>query len=83
MRCVAGKTLTKRGAAAPIKVALGKKIRARRKKLQLSQEELAHRAGVHPTYLSAIERGERNLALENLYAIATALDMTLSELFRS
>lgn len=54
----------------------------RRQRLRLSQEELAHRAGVHPTYLSAIERGERNPALENLYAIATALDVTLAELFR-
>ena len=57
MRAVAGKALTKREAAAPIKVALGKKVRVRRKRLQLSQEELAHRAGVHATYLSAIERG--------------------------
>ncbi len=72
----------KRRAAAPIKSALGRKIRARRKKLRLSQEELAHRAGVHMTYLSAIERGARNPALENLYAIASALGMTLAELFR-
>ena len=33
---------------------LSRKIRVRRQKLGLSQEELAHRAGVHPTYLSAI-----------------------------
>lgn len=77
-----GKTLTKREAAAPIKIALGKKIRARRKRLGLSQEELAHRAGVHMTYLSAIERGERNPALENLCALANALDVTLAQLFR-
>ncbi len=76
------KTLTKREAAAPIKIALGEKVRARRKKLGFSQEELAHRAGVHTTYLSAIERGERNPALENLCAIANALGVTLAELFR-
>ncbi len=34
------------------------------------------------TYLSSIERGERNPALENLHAIATALDLVLSDLFR-
>jgi len=79
---VVGRTLTKHEAAAPIKIALGKKIRAHRKKLGLSQEELAHCAGVHATYLSAIERGERNPALENLYAIANALDLPLAELFR-
>jgi transcriptional regulator with XRE-family HTH domain len=79
---VAGKILTKHQAAAPVKIALGKRIKARRKKLGLSQEELAHRAEVHPTYLSAIERGERNPALENLCAIADALNVTLAELFR-
>ncbi len=78
-----GKTLTKREAAAPIKTAFGEKVRAQRKKMRLSQEELAHRASVHMTYLSAIERGERNPALENLYAIANALGVPLAELFRS
>ncbi len=75
--------MTKRETAAPIKRALGKKVRARRKKLGYSQEELAHRAGVHATYLSAIERGERNPALENLHAIAYALGVALADLFRS
>jgi transcriptional regulator with XRE-family HTH domain len=79
---VPGRSSAKREAAAPIKVALGKRIRTRRKKLKLSQEELAHRAGVHTTYLSAIERGERNPALENLHAISCALEISLSELFR-
>ncbi len=75
--------MTKREAAARIKIVLGETVRARRKRLGLSQEELAHRAGVHATYLSAIERGERNPALENLYALANALNITLSKLFRS
>ena len=74
--------MSKREAAGSVKVALGKKVRARRKKLRLSQEELAHRAGVHTTYLSAIERGERNPALENLCAISAALGVSLAELFR-
>ncbi len=74
--------LTKREAAARIKIVLGETVRARRKKLGLSQEELAHQAGVHPTYLSAIERGERNPALENLCAISNALGVPLAELLR-
>ncbi len=78
-----GRTQAKREAAAPIKAAFGEKVRAQRKKMGLSQEELAHRASVHVTYLSAIERGERNPALENLYAIANALGVPLAELFRS
>jgi len=47
----------------------------------LSQEELAHRAEVHATYLSAIERGQRNPSLENLCAIARALRVSLATLF--
>jgi len=47
----------------------------------LSQEELASKAGVHRTYLGGIERGERNPSLKNIAAIAKALDITLSELF--
>jgi XRE family transcriptional regulator, regulator of sulfur utilization len=74
--------LTKREAAARVKIVLGETVRTRRKRLGLSQEELAHIADVHPTYLSAIERGERNPALENLYAIACALGVPLAELFR-
>jgi transcriptional regulator with XRE-family HTH domain len=71
----------KRAEAQPIKVALGKRIRTLRRRQGLSQEELADRVGVHTTYLSAIERGERNPALENLHAIAQALGVTLAKLF--
>lgn len=46
-----------------------------------TQEELAHRAGVHVTYLSGIERGVRNPSLRNIRAIAKALDTTTAELF--
>lgn len=67
--------------AVSVKLALGKQIRHFRRGRALTQEELAIRAGVHPTYLAGIERGERNPALENLHAISTALDVTLAELF--
>jgi transcriptional regulator with XRE-family HTH domain len=39
----------------------------------LSQEELAARAGLHRTYISSVERGQRNVSLENIFAIARAL----------
>jgi transcriptional regulator with XRE-family HTH domain len=71
----------KKARAKAAKIALAKRIRAFRKERGLSQEELAHRIGVHPTYLSAIERAERNPALENLDATARALGVTLAELF--
>ena len=40
---------------------------------EFSQEELAEYAGIHPTYLSCIERGESNPTFEKLIALARAL----------
>jgi transcriptional regulator with XRE-family HTH domain len=59
----------------------GERVRELRQAKGLSQEELAFKAGVHRTYLGSIERGERNLSLKNIAAIAGALDITLPELF--
>lgn len=59
----------------------GKQVRAMRTAKGISQEELAFRAGVHRTYLSGIERGERNPSLKNIAAIAEALQVPLAELF--
>ena len=56
-------------------------IKTRREELQLTQEDLAEKAGIHRTYLSDIERGSRNLSLVNIERLAAALSMTLSELF--
>ena len=60
---------------------LGARVRELRLMRNLSQEELAFRAGVHRTYLGGVERGERNPSLKNIAAIAKALDVTLTELF--
>ncbi len=60
----------------------GDRIRKLRVDKKLSQEEIAHRAGVHRTYLGGIERGERNPSLRNIAALAKALGVNLSELFR-
>lgn len=46
----------------------------------LSQEELADRAGLHRTYISSIERGQRNISLENIFVIANALGAQPDEL---
>ena len=47
-----------------------------------SQEELAHRARVHQTYLSGVEGGKRNPSIDVLGRIAAALDVDIEELFR-
>jgi len=53
----------------------GENVRRRRQRLQLSQEELADKAGLHRTYIGSIERGERNVSLDNIVRIAEALGM--------
>ena len=45
-----------------------------------TQEELAERAGVHPTYLGSAERGERNVSIENIVALAKALKCSPKDL---
>ena len=62
-------------------VAFGAHIRTLRLSQELSQEEVAHRAGIHVTYLSGIERGKRNPSLKNLRRIAQALGVPIMELF--
>lgn len=55
-------------------------IRRERKKLRLSQEELAELAGVHRTYVGFVERSEINMTLTNLEKFAKALGVEASEL---
>lgn len=59
----------------------GVSVRAWRSRLGISQEELAGRAGLHRTYVCDIERGARNVSLENIEKLARALDISLSTLF--
>lgn len=65
-----------------LKRALAEAIRAARRAQRLSQEKLAARAGIHRTYMSAIERGKANVSLEVASRLAGALGVRLSELVR-
>jgi len=64
----------------PIRQAFGIKIRMRRFEMGITQEELAERANLHPTYVGSAERGERNVSLENIVLIARALDYSPKDL---
>jgi transcriptional regulator with XRE-family HTH domain len=55
-------------------------IRALRLRLEMSQERLAERSGLHRTYIGAIERGERNITLITLDRIASALGVPATDL---
>lgn len=68
--------------AKDLKSVLGARIRKERKSREWSQEQLAEVCGMHWTYIGQVERGERNLTLQSIHAIAKALDMKISDLFR-
>ncbi|WAW10604.1 helix-turn-helix transcriptional regulator [Oxalobacter vibrioformis] len=59
---------------------LGGEIRRRRLELGLSQEELATLCDLHRTYIGSVERGERNVSLQNIVSIAYALKYKPSQL---
>ena len=60
---------------------LGKRVRELRTERDLTQEQLADRAGITWGYVSAIERATKSATIETLTAIAKGLDVSLSELF--
>lgn len=61
----------------------GAAVRSRREDLGFSQEQLAELAGMHRTYVGSIERGERNVSLENIVKLCDALRIKPSSLMGS
>lgn len=59
----------------------GELARRLRQEKGYSQEEFAFRVGLHQTYVSSVERGERNVTIQTADRIARALGITLTELF--
>lgn len=59
-----------------LRAIVGRNIRREREKQGIPQDELAHRADIHVTYLSGIENGRRNITLGVLEKLATALRVT-------
>ncbi|WP_053217232.1 helix-turn-helix domain-containing protein [Virgibacillus senegalensis] len=65
----------------PITKVIGERIRVLRKHQELSQEELAHLAELHPTYIGQLERGEKNPTIHTIHKITMALEVPISQLF--
>jgi len=62
--------------------AFGRRVRQLRSERGWSQERLAEECGLHRTYVGGIERGERNVSLVNIEKIASALGVSIAELFK-
>lgn len=59
----------------------GKQIKSYRKALNISQEELAERCGLHSTYIGQVERGEKNASLKSIQKLSRGLKIPISKLF--
>lgn len=67
---------------ADISIKFGKRVKQIRLQKQLSQGGLAKILGLHPTYISGIERGVRNMALKNIEKLAKALNVSVNDLLK-
>jgi transcriptional regulator with XRE-family HTH domain len=63
------------------RVMLGEQIRRLREERGLSQMQLAELANVHRTYISSLENGRRNAAINLIYRLADGLDVHVRDLF--
>lgn len=63
-------------------LAFGQTVRRIRLSMDISQEKFADMCDLHRTYISDIELGKRNVSLENIGKMASALDINISELFQ-
>lgn len=61
---------------------VSRNIQRIRREKDLSQEEVAHRADIHQTYLSGVETGKRNPSILVIERIAKALGVDVSEIFK-
>jgi transcriptional regulator with XRE-family HTH domain len=60
---------------------LARNLRRLRREKRMSQEALADQAGISQTYLSEVESGKRNVAVDNIEALANAIGVSISALF--
>jgi transcriptional regulator with XRE-family HTH domain len=72
----------KRTHKGPLRDTLAKNMRRLRAARGISQEALAHECGINRTYLSAVERAERNISIDNIARIARGLEIEPWELLK-
>ncbi len=60
---------------------VGERLRHKRQELKYSQEVVAEKAGLHPTYIGQIERGEKNATIESIEKLCLALEYPMEDLF--
>lgn len=61
----------------------GKRIKELRLSKSLSQENLAHKANIDRTYITDVENGKRNISINNIGKIVSALEISISDFFNS
>ena len=66
----------------PAKVRFGMVLRRAREEMNISQEELAENANLHRTYIGQVERGERNISIDNMEKLAAAVKLNLWDMLR-
>lgn len=66
----------------PARVLFGQRLRLAREAMSLSQEGLAEQADIHRTYVSQVESGKRNIAVDNMERLAQAVGMELWQMLR-
>ena len=70
------------GHSQDVKKRFGEAVRSHRLRCGLTQEKLARRAHLHRAYISDVERGARNLSLDAMHRLATAMETSIADLFR-
>ena len=66
----------------PAKILFGARLRLAREGMELSQELLAEKAGLHRTYIGQVERGERNISVDSMERLADAVGLQLWDMLR-
>jgi transcriptional regulator with XRE-family HTH domain len=74
--------MTTKSARIALQKSSGQAFKARREELGISQEAFAEKIGMHRTYYSAIERGEKNVTIDTMLRVCSALSVPISDVLK-